>query len=50
MAPGDVDHLLWVTMTEEGLEIAKVTLKGIFDRQGRDLQLREMYETKRWEQ
>jgi hypothetical protein len=39
-----VDHILWVTMTEDGPQIAKITLDGIYDRQGRSLQLKEMYE------
>ena len=47
--PGNVDHLIWITMTEDGPELATVTLEGIFDRQGRDLQLKEMYERKGWE-
>ena len=34
--PGNVDHLTWVTMTEDGPEIAAVALKGIFDRKGLD--------------
>jgi 3',5'-cyclic AMP phosphodiesterase CpdA len=42
--PGNVDHLLWVTMGDDGPEIAKITLEGIYDRAGRDLQLREMYQ------
>jgi len=32
--PGNVDHLMWVTMTEDGPEIANVALKGIFNRKG----------------
>ncbi len=42
--PGNVDHIHWVTMTKDGPEIAKITLDGIYDRQGRDLQVKEMYE------
>ncbi|MHC4990508.1 MAG: metallophosphoesterase family protein [Planctomycetota bacterium] len=42
--PGNVDHILWVSMTDDGPRIAKVTLEGIYDREGRDLQLREMYD------
>ena len=41
---GNVDHILWVTMKEAQSEIAKITLDGIHDRQGRDLQLKEVYE------
>ena len=48
--PGNVDHILWVTMTNNGPEIAKITLEGIYDREGRDLQLKELYERKGWEE
>jgi protein-tyrosine phosphatase len=34
--PGNVDMLTWVTMTDDGPEIAGVALKGIFDRKGLD--------------
>jgi protein-tyrosine phosphatase len=34
--PGNVDHMTWVTMTEDGPEIAVIALKGIFDRKGLD--------------
>jgi uncharacterized protein YceK len=42
--PGNVDHLLWVTMKEDGPEIAMITLGGIYDRRGRDLKVKEMYD------
>ena len=42
--PGNVDHILWVTMKEDGPEMAKITLGGIYDREGRSLQLEEMYD------
>jgi len=42
--PGNVDHILWVTMKEGGPEIAMITLDGIWDRKGRDLKLKERYE------
>lgn len=48
--PGNVDHINWVTMTEDGPIIAKITLDGIYDRKGRDLQLKEMYDRSRKEQ
>ncbi len=48
--PGNVDHINWVTMTEDGPQIAKITLDGIYDRKGRDLQLKEMYERERKKQ
>jgi len=47
---GNVDHILWVTMTEDGPEIAKITLDGIYDRRGRDLRLKEVYDRNRGEQ
>ena len=34
--PGNVDMLTWVTMTDDGPELAGVALKGIFDRKGLD--------------
>jgi protein tyrosine/serine phosphatase/predicted phosphodiesterase len=34
--PGNVDHLTWVTMTEDGPQFANIALKGIFDRKGLD--------------
>ena len=44
--PGNVDHLMWVTMTEEGPEIANVALKGIFDRKGLDPDMFGAYDRK----
>jgi hypothetical protein len=41
---GNVDHILWVTMKTDSPEIAEITLDGIYDRQGRDLQLKKMYD------
>ena len=46
--PGNVDHIMWVTMGEDGPEFAKITLDGLFDRQGRDLEVKEIYERKGW--
>ena len=34
--PGNVDMLTWVTMTDEGPEIAGIALKGLFVRKGLD--------------
>lgn len=42
--PGNVNHILWVTMTEDGPQIAQISLDGIYDRKGRDLELKQMYE------
>ncbi|UCF45612.1 MAG: metallophosphoesterase [Myxococcales bacterium] len=47
--PGNVDHILWVTMTEDGPRIAQITLDGIYDRGGRDLEVKEMYDRERGE-
>ena len=45
--PGNVDHILWVTMTDDGPRIAQITLDGIHDRKGRDLEIKEMYDRER---
>jgi len=42
--PGNVDHILRVTMTEDGPRIAQITLDGIYDRGGRDLSTKEIYD------
>jgi len=42
--PGNVDHILWITMKQNGPEVAMITLDGIWDRKGRDLELKETYE------
>jgi hypothetical protein len=34
--PGNVDHIMWVTMTDKGPQMANIALKGIFDRKGLD--------------
>ena len=47
--PGNVDHILWVTMTNDGPRVAQVTLDGIYDRKGRDLEIKGMYEREREE-
>jgi hypothetical protein len=44
--PGNVDHLMWVTMTEDGPEIGNIALKGIFDRKGLDPSLFGAYDRK----
>ena len=44
--PGNVDHIMWVTMTEDGPEIANIALKGIFDRKGLDPELFGAYDRK----
>ena len=45
--PGNVDHILWVTMTQGGPRIGQITLDGIYDRAGRDLDVKEMYNRER---
>lgn len=44
--PGNVDHVTWVTMTENGPEIANIALKGVFDRKGLDPELFGAYDRK----
>jgi 3',5'-cyclic AMP phosphodiesterase CpdA len=44
--PGNVDHLIWVTMTDEGPQIGNIALKGIFGRQGLDPSLFGAYDRK----
>lgn len=44
--PGNVDHIMWVTMTEDGPEIANIALKGLFDRKGLDPSLFGAYDRK----
>ena len=41
-----MDHISWVTMTENGPEIANIALKGIFDRKGLDPSLFGAYDRK----
>jgi hypothetical protein len=44
--PGNVDHIMWVTMTEDGPEIANIALKGVFDRKGLDPAMFGAYDRK----
>jgi hypothetical protein len=44
--PGNVDHIAWVTMTDDGPEIGNIALKGIFDRKGLDPSLFGAYDRK----
>ena len=44
--PGNVDHITWVTMTEDGPEIGNIALKGIFDRKGLDTSMFGAYDRK----
>jgi 3',5'-cyclic AMP phosphodiesterase CpdA len=42
--PGNVDHILWVTMTESGPEMGNIALKGLFDRRGLDPEMFGAYD------
>ena len=44
--PGNVDHIMWVTMKENGPEMGNIALKGIFDRKGLDTTLFGAYDRK----
>lgn len=44
--PGNVDHIMWVTMTEEGPRMGNIALKGLFDRKGLDPSLFGAYDRK----
>ena len=44
--PGNVDHIMWVTMTDKGPQIGNIALKGIFDRKGLDPELFGAYDRK----
>jgi 3',5'-cyclic AMP phosphodiesterase CpdA len=43
---GNVDHVMWVTMTDDGPEMANIALKGVFDRRGLDSALFGAYDRK----
>jgi calcineurin-like phosphoesterase family protein len=34
--PGNVDHIMWVTMTGDGPQMGNIALKGLYDRKGLD--------------
>jgi hypothetical protein len=44
--PGNVDHIMWVTMTDEGPQMGNIALKGLFDRKGLDPSLFGAYDRK----
>jgi hypothetical protein len=44
--PGNVDHIMWVTMTEDGPQMGNIALKGVFDRKGLDPSLFGAYDRK----
>jgi len=44
--PGNVDHIMWVTMTDNGPEMGNIALKGLFDRKGLDPEMFGAYDRK----
>jgi len=44
--PGNVDHIMWVTMTDAGPQMANIALKGLFDRKGLDPEMFGAYDRK----
>jgi len=44
--PGNVDHIMWVTMTGQGPEMGNIALKGLFDRKGLDPSMFGAYDRK----
>jgi len=44
--PGNVDHMMWVTVTDAGPKMANIALKGVFDRKGLDPELFGAYDRK----
>ena len=44
--PGNVDHIMWVTMTEDGPQMGNIALKGLYDRKGLDPELFGAYDRK----
>jgi len=44
--PGNVDHITWITMTDDGPQIGNIALKGVFDRRGLDTTMFGAYDRK----
>jgi len=44
--PGNVDHVMWVTMTKNGPQMANIALKGLYDRKGLDPEMFGAYDRK----
>jgi len=44
--PGNVDQIMWVTMTDNGPQMGNIALKGLFDRKGLDPELFGAYDRK----
>lgn len=47
--PGNVDHVMWVTMTDDGPQFGNIALKGVFDRKGLDPSMFGAYDRKGYE-
>lgn len=47
--PGNIDHMTWITMTDEGPQIGNIALKGVFDRKGLDPDMFGAYDRKGYE-
>jgi len=45
-SPGNVDHIMWVTMMDDGPQIGNIALKGIFNRMGLDTTMFGAYDRK----
>jgi hypothetical protein len=44
--PGNVDHIMWVTMTDKGPQMGNIALKGLFNRKGLDPSMFGAYDRK----
>jgi hypothetical protein len=44
--PGNVDHIMWVTVTDKGPLMGNIALKGLFDRKGLDPSMFGAYDRK----
>jgi len=44
--PGNVDHIMWVTMQDGGPRMGNIALKGLFDRKGLDPEMFGAYDRK----
>jgi len=44
--PGNVDHIMWVTMSDKGPQMGNIALKGLFDRKGLDPSMFGAYDRK----
>jgi len=44
--PGNLDHMMWVTVTDTGPKMANIALKGVFDCKGLDPEMFGAYDRK----